>query len=258
MRTINIGIGHNDYLAVAKLFNVEILADGGSQSRNDRHELFIAVNLVDTCLFNVEHFSPKRKYRLITGISSQLCGTTRRISLDDVKLGKGIVLIVAVGKLSGEGSAVHGGLSSCGLTGFLCSLSCLLGVYSLIENKSCLLGIFFQIAHKFFGNDIFNKGANLGISQSALCLSLKLAVGELNGNDSGKTLSYIVADKLIGIVLYKIELLAVLVYYLGKCVLETCFMSTAVNGVDIVCKGTDILVVGIIPLESDLGCGISL
>ena len=102
MHTVNIGIGHDYYLAVAELLNVEVLADTRSESRYHGLQLIVAVDTVDTGLFNVEHLSPQRKYSLITPVASLLCGTARRISLDNVYFRISRVALGAVGKLFGH------------------------------------------------------------------------------------------------------------------------------------------------------------
>ena len=47
----------------------------------------------------------------------------------------------------------------------------------------------FKIICELFGNDFINSRLNLGISELALCLTLKLALGELNGDNRVDCLS---------------------------------------------------------------------
>ena len=51
MRTVHIGIGHDDDLAVAQAVRVEVVdADPGSQGRDDREDLLVAEDLVEALL----------------------------------------------------------------------------------------------------------------------------------------------------------------------------------------------------------------
>ena len=46
VRTVDIGIGHDDDAAVTELIQIEFFADARAERRNDRHELIVAVNAV--------------------------------------------------------------------------------------------------------------------------------------------------------------------------------------------------------------------
>ena len=59
MRAVNVGIRHDDNLAVAQLFKAEISADIGAERRDDGLELIVAVDLVNARFFDIEHFFPK-------------------------------------------------------------------------------------------------------------------------------------------------------------------------------------------------------
>ena len=50
---VHIGIGHNDDLVIAQLFQVEVVSDAGAQSGDDGGQLVVAVYLVGTGLLDV-------------------------------------------------------------------------------------------------------------------------------------------------------------------------------------------------------------
>ena len=99
MRTVDIGIRHNDYFVIAQLFNIEFVSDTRSERDYYGVELIISVNLVRSCLFDVQHFSPERKNCLEAAVTTLRCGAARRVTLDDIYLGKGSVSFVAVAEL---------------------------------------------------------------------------------------------------------------------------------------------------------------
>lgn len=102
VRAVNVGIRHYDYLAVAKLVYVELVAYSAAESHDYRRQRLIAVYLVRSRLFDVEYLSSKRKYRLEAAVTTLFCRTACGISLDEEKLCVVTVSVVAVGKLSGE------------------------------------------------------------------------------------------------------------------------------------------------------------
>ena len=77
MAAVHIGIGHDDDLAVPQLLNIELLADAAAQSRDHRHQLVVAVDLVQPGLLHVEHLAPQGKDGLEPAVPSHL-GASRR------------------------------------------------------------------------------------------------------------------------------------------------------------------------------------
>ena len=86
MRTIHIGISHDNNLMIPQLGNIKILMNSCSKRRDHSLDLRIGVNLIQPCFFYIQDFSSQWKDRLCRTLSRCLCRTTRRISLDDVDL----------------------------------------------------------------------------------------------------------------------------------------------------------------------------
>ncbi len=84
MRSINIGIGHDDDLMISELGNIEIVPIP------DPKAVIIALisshlqNFIQTRFFYIQNLSSKWKNRLVASVSGCLCRTSRRISLYDV------------------------------------------------------------------------------------------------------------------------------------------------------------------------------
>ena len=55
---VDVGIRHNDNFTIAQFGEVEFLANPTAQCCDNRHQLFISVHLIQTSLFNVQHFAP--------------------------------------------------------------------------------------------------------------------------------------------------------------------------------------------------------
>ena len=58
MRAVDVGIRHDDDLSIAQLGNIEFLADAAAKRRDNRHQLLVAVHLVEPRLFHVQHLAP--------------------------------------------------------------------------------------------------------------------------------------------------------------------------------------------------------
>ena len=86
MRTVHIGIGHNDNLVVAKLADIKVLVDSGTKGCNHRLDLGVAVDSVQTGFLYVEDLTTERKDCLCGTVTCCLGGTTRGITLYDVDL----------------------------------------------------------------------------------------------------------------------------------------------------------------------------
>ena len=181
MFTVNVGIGHDNNSAVAELGNIEILAYACTQSLYNRHKLFVVINLVHTCLFNVEHLTPESKNSLEGTVSALLCRAARRVTLDDVDFGLGRILFVAVRKLTGETCAV-GNRLTLSFHSSLGSVTCRLSVDSLGNNDICGFGMLLKVVCELFCYDFINNGSNLGVTKLTLCLSFKFTFGKLYGN----------------------------------------------------------------------------
>ena len=65
-----------------ELFNIEFVSDTRSERNYHGIELIVSVNLVGSCLFDVQHFTPKRKYSLEAAVASLRCRTACRVTLD--------------------------------------------------------------------------------------------------------------------------------------------------------------------------------
>ncbi len=87
VRTVDVGVRHDDDFAVAELCDVELVADTASERLNQRDNLHRGIDAVKPRLFYVEYLSAQRKYRLEPAVSAVLRRTARRVALDDVEFG---------------------------------------------------------------------------------------------------------------------------------------------------------------------------
>ncbi len=101
MRTVNVGIGHQNDFAVAEFVDIEIVADTATECLNDGNQRLVGIHLVKTGFFHVQDFTAQRQNRLITAVASVFCGTAGGISLDKIHFGESRFFFLAVGKFAG-------------------------------------------------------------------------------------------------------------------------------------------------------------
>ncbi len=87
VRSVDVGVGHDDDAVVAQLGEVEILAaDAASERRDHGLDLVAAEHLVEPGLLDVENLSLDRKDRLEPPIAALLRRSACRLTFDDVEL----------------------------------------------------------------------------------------------------------------------------------------------------------------------------
>ena len=104
MRTIDIGVGHDDDLLVADFIYVELVAFASAHRRHQGPDLLVAkdaVRLLQDPL-HVENFPLEGQYGLETAVPPHLGRPTRRLAFDDVYLRLFRVLLGAIGQFSGK------------------------------------------------------------------------------------------------------------------------------------------------------------
>ena len=105
MGPVHVGIRHDDDLAVTQLRQIKFISNAASQSGDNRHQLVIAVDLIQPGLFHVEHFAPQRKDRLEFPVPPALGGAAGGISLYDIDFRFLRISGLAVRQLARQGGA---------------------------------------------------------------------------------------------------------------------------------------------------------
>src|SRR6202040_3068149 len=108
----DVGIGHQDQLAVAQLARIEVvLADPASQRRDHGANLFVPQHLVVPGLLDVENLSLQRKDRLELTVAALLGRPACRLSLDKVEFAAIRLPLGAIGKLTRQSAAIKRALA---------------------------------------------------------------------------------------------------------------------------------------------------
>jgi hypothetical protein len=85
---VDVGVGHQDDLVVARLLGVElILADAGAEGGDQRRDLLRRQHLVEAGLLDVQDLAAQGQDGLGATVAAALGRATGRVTLDDVQLG---------------------------------------------------------------------------------------------------------------------------------------------------------------------------
>ena len=201
MGAVNVGIRHDDNLVVAELFEVKFVADTGTQRGDDRHELVVAVNTVDTRLLHIQHFTPERKNRLDSSVSAALGGAACGVTLDDEDFGFAAVARLAVSQLAGQLRGFERRLSADALSRLSSRFTRSGGSEGLFKNCLGDGGIFLQIDHQLVADELVYHCAHLGVAELCLGLSFKLRFLELDADNRGQAFAHVLAAEILVVVL---------------------------------------------------------
>ena len=256
MAAVHVGIGHDEYLVVAQLGDVELLAQAAAQRRHNRSKLVVAVNFVDARLFHVEHLAPQRKDSLYFGIAPHLGAAAGGIALHDVDFCFRGVLLTAVRQLAGHTAVFQRRLAAHQLARFFGGLAGTGGLHGFFINGLCHRRIFFKKFLQLVVHDAGDKAPYLGIAQLRLCLSFELRLRQLHADDGCQAFAHVRAGEVVVLLLDITLFTAEIVEHTGERGFKALLMGTAVRSVYIVCKGKDQLVVAVVILKRHFGDGV--
>ncbi len=119
VRPVNIGVSHQDQLAVAQLRRIEIiLANAAAERRDHGADFLVAEHLVVARLFHVENLALQRKDRLEAAVASLLGGTAGRLALDQIQLATLGIALGAIGQLTWQAASIQSAFAARQIAGF--------------------------------------------------------------------------------------------------------------------------------------------
>jgi predicted RecB family endonuclease len=99
VRAVDVCVRHDDDAVVAKLRDVELLADAGANHLDEQLHLGVREDLVDSVLLGVDDLAAQRQDRLVRLVARILRGAAGRVALDDEHLGELRVAHLAIREL---------------------------------------------------------------------------------------------------------------------------------------------------------------
>src|SRR5580698_3055844 len=86
VRTIDVGIGHDDDLVIAQLLEAELIAEPSSERRDHGTNFFVREHFIQARLFDVDDLAAKRQDRLGDRVAAALRSSAGGIALDEKDL----------------------------------------------------------------------------------------------------------------------------------------------------------------------------
>jgi hypothetical protein len=247
---VDVGVGHDDDLAVTALLEVEVLADAAAEGGNDRADLLVAEHLDEVGLLDVEDLSLEGEDGLDVGVAALLGGAAGGVAFDEEDLGLLVALGSAVGEFARQRIPFERVLASGELAGLAGGLAGLGGEDALLEDQLRLLGVLLEERPELLADGRVDERLDLRVQQLVLRLRFERRLGDLHGDDRSQALSEVVAAG--ADVLEQVAALGVAEDRVGEAGLEAGEVGAADMVVDVVRKGEDRLVVAVGVLEGDV------
>ena len=86
VRAVDVGVGHDDDLVIARLVDLELFLDAAADRGDDRADFLVRQHLVDARLLDVDDLAAQRQDRLEVALASLLGRAAGRVALDEIEL----------------------------------------------------------------------------------------------------------------------------------------------------------------------------
>ena len=252
MRAVDVGVGHDDDLVVARLLDVELLADAGADGADHRQDLLVLEHLVDARLLDVDDLAAQRQDRLERPVACLLGGAAGRVALHEVDLAERRVLDGAVGQLAGQRAALEQALAAREVARLARGAPCPRRVDRLLDDLAPLARVLLEELRQLLVDRRRDQCGDLGVAQLGLGLTLELRVLELDRDERREALAHVLAGEVVLFLLEEVLLPGVVVERTRERGAEAGEVRAALRGVDVVGEGEDGLVVRRVPLHRDL------
>src|SRR6266540_1834274 len=251
VRTVHVGVGHDDHAVVSELRDVELVAEAGAQRRDHRLDLVVRENLVDPVLLAVDDLAAERQNRLVRPVAAHLRRAAGGVTLDDEELGGLRILDRAVGELARQRRRLKRALSPRQLTRLARREPRAHRGDTLVDDLPRIGRIFLEELRDLLIDNLLDDAAHPRVAELRLRLPFELRVLQLHGDYAGETFADVLSIERL-VLLQQSLVAGVAVQRRGQCTLEAGQMRTALVRVDVVGEGEDGLLVRRVPLHRHL------
>jgi len=263
MGSVDVGIGHDDDLVVAQPGHIDVVlvvaaADPHTEGRDDDLDFLVLKDLVESGLLHVEDLAAQGQDGLVAPVAALLRGAARGVALDEVQLACGGVLLLAVGKLTGQCRNLEGTLAASELLGAPGCLAGPGGVERLADDRPRDGRMLLEERRQLVVDDTLNEPLDLAVAELGLRLPLELGLADLDADDGGEALAHVLALDRVLPVFQEAVLHGVVVDRARQRRAEPAHVGAALGRVDAVGVGKDVLAVGIVVLNGHLGNAVLL
>src|SRR5581483_1467424 len=252
VRAVDVGVGHQDDLAVAQFGDVEVVfADAGAQRRDHGADFFVAQHLVVARLLDVEDLALKRQNRLEAAVASLLGGAAGALALDQIHFAALRLTLGAVGQLARQSAPVQRALAACQIAGLARGLASACRFNCLVDDALGNRRVLVEEAAQALVHECLDDTCDIGV-QLALRLTFKLRLRQLHADNRHQPLANIVSREVLLHVLEQPELLTRVVDGARQGGAEARQMRTAIDRIDVVGEAEDGFRVAVVVLQRNL------
>ena len=252
VRSVDVGIGHQDDLAVTQLGDVEIIfADAGAERGDHGADFLVSEHLVVARLLDVQDFSLQRQDGLKAAVASLLGGAAGAFSLDQVNFTTLRLAFGTVGQLARQTSAVERALAAGEIAGLARRFTRPRRLDRLVDDLAGNLRVLLEEGAEAFVEKRLHGTRDVGV-ELALGLPFELRLRQLDRDHRHQAFAHVIAGEVFLHVLEQRQLLTGVVDGARQRGAEAGQMRSAIDGVDVVGEAEDGVRVTVVVLERDL------
>ena len=254
MRTIDIGIGHDNHFVVADLGEVERFrvlfgSEGDTERREDVPYLFGLEHLMLHRFLNVEDLTAKRQDSLVYTVTSGLGSTACRVSLDEEELALSCIFRYAISQFTGQTTTGERRLTEDGLTSITGCDTSLRCENDFLHDLLRIIRMLLEVVLQRLSYCRRNHTCYFGVTEFGLRLAFKLRLCHFDRDDRRQTLTEIVRiDGRVTVFIFQFRLLqhlavlSIFLHHTGQRSAETGYVRTTLDGIDIIDIGVYVLI----------------
>ena len=208
VRSVHVGVGHQDDLAVAQLRGIEVvLADAGAERRDHGADFFVAQHLVVAGLLDVQDLALQRQNGLEAAIAALLGGAACAFTLDEVEFAAIRIALGAVGQLAGQAAAVQRALAPGQVASLAGRLAGARRFNRLVDDLAGDRRILLEEHAQALVHKCLHGAGDVGV-ELALGLTFELRLRQLHADHRDQAFAHVVAAQVFLHVLEEPKLLA--------------------------------------------------
>ena len=213
-------------------------------------------DLVQAGLLDVEDLAPQRQDRLEAPVAALLGRAAGRVALDDVELAAGRVALLAVGELAGQRQPVERALADDEVAGLAGRLAGAGGGQALLDDPAAVAGFSSRYWARPSATAVSTWPLTSGLPSLAFVWPSNWGSVELDADDGVRPSRTSSPERLSSLSLRTPALRAQSFSELVERGAEAGHVAAAVDRVDVVGEGEDVLGVRVVVLEGDLDGGL--
>src|SRR5690606_34822229 len=257
VRAVDVGIGHDDDLVVARVLELELVTDARADRRDDGADLVVREDPVDPGALDVEDLALEREDRLVGAVPSLLRAAAGRVSLDEVDLAHRRVADRAVRELPREDATLERALLARQIPRAASRFPRPRRLQRLVDDPPRGLRVLVEEDREVLVHRGLDGAPDLAVAELGLGLPLELRLHHPDAEHARQAL----ADVLSGQALVLLEQLVaprVVVDRAGERRLEAGQVRAALVRADGVDEGVRVFAEALVVLERELDLGLGL